>query len=117
MDTYFKQKAAGFMPKYSFNGSDFNSWKSFLIEKLKSALGPMPNPIGLNPEIVSEIEEDGLIKRRIIIDLEENMSAPIWLYIPKNALKKPAPAILCCHGHGQFERSKSRIFPHILQLL
>ncbi len=105
MNEYYKRKAETFAPRYRFNGSgksDFDSWKISLLPELKKALGPMPEPVDLNPEIICETEEDDIVKRRIVIDLEEDMSAPIWLYIPKSAFKKPAPAILCCHGHGQF---------------
>ncbi len=105
MGEYCKRKAVEFRPKYRFEGEnekDFASWKTALLSRLKVALGPMPEPVDLNPEIVHEVEDETLIKRRILIDLEENMSAAILLYIPKSALEKPAPAILCCHGHGQF---------------
>ncbi|HBG26907.1 MAG: hypothetical protein A2Y10_10510 [Planctomycetes bacterium GWF2_41_51] len=102
---YFKRKSNEFQPRYRFDGKtpkDFKSWKSKLLGELKKQLGPLPQPVDLNAEIVHEVEGDGLIKRRILIDLEKDMSAAIWLYIPKSAFKKPAPAILCCHGHGQF---------------
>ncbi len=103
MDEYYKRKAVTFKPKYRFDGTqDFDLWKTTLLSELKAALGPMPEPVALNPEIVWEMEADGIITRRIMIDLEEDMSAAIWLRIPKDALKKPAPAILCCHGHGNY---------------
>ena len=105
MGEYYKRKADRFEPKYRFNGKtkkDFDAWKSSLLKEIKAALGPMPTPVDLNPEVISEIDDGNIIKRKIIIDLEENMSAPIWLYTPKAALKKPAPAILCCHGHGPY---------------
>jgi hypothetical protein len=105
MGEYYRRKADRLEPKYRFKGKtkkNFQLWKSKLLKELKSALGPMPKPVELNPEIISEIDDGNIIKRRIIIDLEQDMSAPIWLYIPKTALKKPAPAILCCHGHGPF---------------
>ena len=41
-------------------------------------------------------------KRRVILELEEHMSVTALVYIPQAAKTKPAPAILCNHGHGQF---------------
>jgi hypothetical protein len=105
MGEYYKRKAHEFQSKYRFNGKtqeEVEFWKSKLFAELKKWLGPMPEPVDLNPEIVHEVEDEKLIKRKVLIDLEKNMSAPIWLFIPKTALKKPAPAILCCHGHGRF---------------
>jgi hypothetical protein len=105
MGEYYKQKACKFQPKYRFNGKtkeDFNLWKPKLLAELKKRLGSTPEPVDLNPEVVHEIEDEKLIKRRVLIDLEEGMSAPIWVFIPKTSLQKPAPAILCCHGHGNF---------------
>ena len=107
MGAYLKRKSREFSPKYRFKGKtqqDFKSWKSKLLAELKKYLGPMPKPVDLNPEVVHEIESDCLIKRRVLLDLEKDMSAAVWLFIPKSAFTKPAPAILCCHGHGQFAK-------------
>ncbi|MCE5341324.1 MAG: S9 family peptidase [Planctomycetaceae bacterium] len=105
MGEYFKRKVSEISPKYRFKGKtqqDFKLWKTKLLDELKKKLGPMPQPVGLNPEIIHEVKADGLLKRRILIDLEKNMSAVILLYVPQNAFQKPAPAILCCHGHGNY---------------
>ncbi len=105
MSEYYKRKAVNFNPRYRFSGQtkeEFTSWKSTLLQELKTALGPMPDAVDLNPEIIHEVDEGDFIRRRVIIDLEENMSAPLWILIPKAALSEPAPAILCCHGHGKF---------------
>jgi hypothetical protein len=58
--------------------------------------------VPLKPEIVWEIKEEGLIKRRVLLDLDEYSSVAALIFIPEAALKKAAPAILCNHGHGQF---------------
>ena len=56
----------------------------------------------LNPRIIWEDEEDGIIKRKVIIDLEKYISAPVLVYMPVSAKDSPMPAIICNHGHGQF---------------
>jgi len=119
MIEYFNRMAELLQPKYRFEGKtkdDFNAWKQQLLAELKKLLGPMPERVPLNPQNVWEIREDGLIKRRVIIDLEENMSVAALVYVPEVPVefpsgsispdgvpvKKPMPAILCNHGHGQF---------------
>ena len=102
---YFRRQAEALQPEFRFQGrraADFGQWQEQLLARLKEALGPMPEPVDLNPEIVWEVEEDGLIKRRVLLDFEEHMSAAALLYIPEAALKKAGPAILCNHGHGAF---------------
>ena len=102
---YFNRKVKGFSPKYGFNAVDasgFESWKRELLAELKKGLGPMPEAVALNPEIVCEVKEDGLIKRRVLLDLEEDMSVAALVYIPEGALTKPAAGILCNHGHGDY---------------
>ncbi len=105
MIEYFIRKAAEFEPKLRFKGqtkADFQSWHKNLLGELKQMLGIMPKPVPLNPEIVWEIEEDGLIKQRVLLDMEKDMSVAAIVYIPLSARQKPCPAILCCHGHGKY---------------
>jgi len=104
MIEYFNRKAELVKPKYRFNGKskkDFESWKQQLLPEIKKLLGPMPEPVPLNPEIVWEMRRDGLIKRRVIFDCEADMSIPALLYVPEESTG-PVPAILCSHGHGRF---------------
>ena len=103
MIEYFNCKAESIQPRYRFSGSskeDFIKWKSALLAELKQIFGQMPQSVPLNPEIVWEIEEDGLIKRRVIFDTEEDMSVAALIYIPIATRRKPCPAILCNHGHA-----------------
>lgn len=102
---YFNRCAAKHHPNYRFSGktkADFDAWKPKLLAEIKNSLGAMPEPVDLNPEIVWEIKEDSLIKRRVLLDIEKNMSVAALVYIPFESLEKPAPAILCNHGHGRF---------------
>ncbi|OPZ07320.1 MAG: Abhydrolase family protein [candidate division BRC1 bacterium ADurb.BinA292] len=101
---YFRQLAAAHRPRLAFDraGLDFTAWRTALLAELHTLLGPTPASAALNPEIVWEIEEDGLIKRRVLLDFEPGMSAAALVYIPRAALASPAPAILCSHGHGAY---------------
>ncbi|MFH1613842.1 MAG: alpha/beta hydrolase family protein [Planctomycetota bacterium] len=104
MIEYFNRKAAAIKPRCRFEGKtrqDFERWHGELLGEVKRLLGPMPEAGELNAEVVWEIEEDGLIKRRVIFDSEADMSVPALLFIPKDK-KGKLPAILCNHGHGRF---------------
>lgn len=105
MIEYFKRRASESEPRLRFAGSsqaDFAAWKKELLGEVKVLLGPMPKPVPLNPTVIWEVKEDGLIKRRVMLDLEKDMSAAALIYIPEAAMEKPAPAIVCNHGHGPF---------------
>ena len=100
---YFNRKAAALQPRFRFAGRtliDFQNWKKQLLPELKNLLGQLPIPVAPNPEIVWEIEDDGLIKRKVLLDTEEDMSVAALVYIPVAAHKTPTPAILCNHGHA-----------------
>ena len=49
------------------------------------------------------IEDDGLIRERVVFDSEEHMSVPCVVLRPAGMPSDGgAPAILCSHGHGPF---------------
>lgn len=105
MIEYFNRDAEVLCPRYRFSGTtknEFIKWKSALLAELRKLLGFMPHPVPLNPKIVYEIREDGIIKQRVLLDLEENMSVAALVYIPEVAMKNAAPAIFCSHGHGLY---------------
>jgi len=104
INAYFRNLAAGHIPQFRFNGStkeDWQNWKDTLYPKLTATLGQMPHKVPLNPEIIIEWEEDGLVKQKIILDVEEGLSATAYLFRPAELTKK-VPGILACHGHGEF---------------
>jgi hypothetical protein len=105
MTRYFARLASEHEPRLSFRNrqdGDFQAWKDELLPLLREKLGRFPEPVGLNPEVAWEREEDGLIKRRVLLDMEAGLSAAALVYIPQAALTSPAPAILCNHGHGVY---------------
>lgn len=110
MVEYFNRKAQGHTPRYRFDGNnikEFQAWKNQLLTELKRLLGPMPQDVPLNPEIISEVNEHGLIKRKVILNFEKNLSAPALVYIPESAKSDPRPAILCNHGHCEYAKDSA----------
>ena len=106
MVEYLRRRAKSLAPKYRFAGQskdDFQKWQEALLAELTQALGPMPAPVELNPQIESECEEDGLIKRRVVLDTEADYSVVALVCMPTEAAAdRSTPAILCNHGHGDF---------------
>jgi dienelactone hydrolase len=91
-------------PAYRFAGTtpgDFDNWKSELRPKVLASLGNGVEKVPLSPGVVWEKKEDGLVKRRVMLDVEPGLSVPGLVYWPEGATGK-LPTILCCHGHGAY---------------
>lgn len=104
IDEYFVRMGQRHTPRFRFKGKtkrNWQQWKRALYPKIKATLGTMPTKTPLRPEIIAEWEDDGLIKQRVVIDVEDGLSAPVLVYRPANA-KGKLPLILACHGHGPF---------------
>jgi dienelactone hydrolase len=102
VDRYFLELAEKHQPRYRFAGrtkADWETWRAELLPAVKASLGIMPTKVPLNGELLAEWREDGLIKQRVIFDVEAGLSATGYVFRPENAPGK-LPAILCCHGHG-----------------
>ena len=100
----FHDYAANHRPRFHFGQGGNNDWKSWhdsLRPKLLATLGKMPATVPLSPEVLTEWNEDGLVKQKIIFDVEPGLSATAYVFRPMEAAGK-LPAILCCHGHGPF---------------
>jgi hypothetical protein len=102
----FIEMAKAHRPAYRFTGEtpeDFKAWKAEALPKVLATLGDFPPTVDPNPALMAEWEDEGLIRQRWIIDVHEYLSATLRVNIPKGlAAGEKRPAILCCHGHGQF---------------
>ena len=108
MVEYFIRRARSHRPRYRFEGKskeDFQQWQKALMMELRAALGPEPERVDLNPQIEEEVEEDGLIRRKVVLDSEADYSMVARVCIPAGAKKDGStPAILCNHGHGFYAK-------------
>ena len=108
MVEYFIRRAKSHRPRFRFEGKskeDFQQWQESLLEELRAALGPEPERVDLNPQIEEEIEEDGLIRRKVVLDSEADYSMVARVCIPVGAKTDGSmPAILCNHGHGFYAK-------------
>jgi hypothetical protein len=102
----FVEMAKAHQPQYRFNGTtpaDFSTWKAEALPKVLATLGDAPPKVDPDPELLAEWEERDLIRQRWIIDVQPYLSATLRVNIPKGLTNgEKRPAILCCHGHGQF---------------
>ena len=101
---YFQELTARHRPRYRFEGKTrdhWQAWRDALLPAVRDTLGAMPEKVPLHPEIVAEWEEDGLIKQRVLLDVEAELSAAAYVFRPADAAG-PVPGILACHGHGPF---------------
>jgi dienelactone hydrolase len=104
VNAYFRHLAAKHQPRLRFAGStrdDWQRWKKDLRRAVVATLGRMPGKVPLNPEVQAEWEDQGLIKQRVLLDVEEGLSAAALVFRPAGA-KGRLPGILACHGHGPF---------------
>ncbi len=103
-NAYFRARAKRHAPRYRFAGAteaDWSNWHRSLLPAVKATLGKMPERVDLNAEIIAEWSEDGLIKQRVAIDVEEGLSASMYVFRPENAHGR-LPAVMACHGHTRF---------------
>ncbi len=106
MIEYFNRLAAQHTPELSFRGKtkqDWRTWRRKARKKFMELLGEFPKPCDLNAEVIYSIEDDGLIREKVVFDSEEFMSVPCVVLKPADMPNdKKGRAIICSHGHGPF---------------
>ena len=104
INRYFNDLAARHQPALRFAGSskqDWQNWRNELHKAVVASLGKMPPKVPLKAEVLAEWREDGLLKQRLVLDVEDGLSAYAYLFRPEGA-KGKLPGLLACHGHGAF---------------
>lgn len=104
INAYFNSVSQEHAPRFRFCGStpqDWQKWQGDLRPAAIASLGRMPAKVPLNAQVQAEWTEGGLLKQRIIFDVEKHLSAVAYLFRPADARGK-LPGILACHGHGPY---------------
>src|SRR4051794_12200140 len=70
INAYFQERAAQHVPRLRYSGQDFAQWHAELLPAVRATLGRMPSPVPLNAQVQAEWREHGLIKQRVIFDVE-----------------------------------------------
>jgi dienelactone hydrolase len=82
-------------------GEDFKSHCDMIRRRMLKDmnLDPLPERIDLDPHYSEPIDHPWCVIRRVAIQLWPGVYSRGLLYMPKNLPEKPAPAVLCPHGH------------------
>lgn len=91
-------------PDLHFTGKskdDWQRWRRAFRQKLVQNLGPHPEPVPLEVEVLEKKQMSGYIREKIIFNSDPFSSVPAYVLIPDEAGSKDRrPAVLCAHGHG-----------------
>ena len=80
---------------------DWKKWRKEFRQKLMKNLGPKPEAIPLEVEVLERVQMSGYVREKIIFNPDPFSSIPAYVLIPDGASESnPRPAILCAHGHG-----------------
>ena len=77
----------------------WQEWRRKFRRRLAQYLGPRPEAIPLQVELLEEVELPGCVRRKIVFDPDPFSSIPAYVLIPTD-VDEPRPAVLCAHGHG-----------------
>lgn len=100
---YFIERGKQTSPLHSYQSGSVEEWQQRLRGKVVELLGVFPEPVELDAETLWTVEEDGLIKEKVVFNTESLASVPA--IVIKRADLNPNQkhrAMLCLHGHGPF---------------
>lgn len=75
------------------------AWRDRCRARLAGLLGPWPDRVPLELEVLESVDCGGYRRERVVFDSEATMSVPAFLLVP-HARRAPGPAVLAQHGHG-----------------
>ena len=100
---YWNKKASEHVPFLSFGehqNTNWEEWKQIALVKLSELMGELPDKVDLNVEVEYSLEENDLIRERIVFDVEEGYSIPCYVLRPVSMKPdRSNAAIICCNGH------------------
>jgi dienelactone hydrolase len=80
---------------------EWQAWRKAFKRAIVKELGPDPEPVPLNPEILERTDMGGYIREKVVFDSDPYNSVPAWVLTPKDLKpKQRVPGILVAHGHG-----------------
>ncbi len=80
--------------------ADFGTWQKAFRKRILKALGPFPEAVPLNVEVLERVDCGTYTREKIVFDSEPDMSVPAWVLVPKGPARRRYPALICAHGHG-----------------
>lgn len=104
---FLKQKPE-FAPRLAWNAATpraHAAWRKRFDARLRKLGGRTPRPVPLRVDWTETFETDAFTRHKIYVRSERDYWIPAFYFVPKR-LAKPAPALVCLHGH-------SGIYPYI----
>jgi len=79
----------------------YERWRDVFENRLRGLLGPMPEPVALDPEIIETVDCGDYIREKVVFDTEKYCSVVAYVLVPKDLQPgEKRPGILAAHGHG-----------------
>lgn len=90
---------------HEFKASDmeeFMTWSESLRVKLRDLMGTdKMRPCHPKPRIVEEVQCAGYVRKKILIDTEEDITMPFYMLVPSGLSEgEKRTALIACHGHS-----------------
>jgi dienelactone hydrolase len=79
--------------------AQLDAWRARCTHRLRALLGPFPERVAPNFEVLGEEPADGYRRQKVVLDSEAAMSVPAFLLVPDGRVTE-GPAVLAVHGHG-----------------
>ena len=105
MQAYWEEQVENFTPRLHFDSQkmDWENWRRTAHAKYMELLGSFPDPVPLDAEIESSVEDDGLIRERVVFNSRTVYERALPGSAPQdNARRRLERRHLCSHGHGPF---------------
>jgi len=99
-------------------GEKFQAHRRNLRRKLLSCAGldPLPKRVDLDVHSSRTLDHEWCTIKRVYYQLWPNVYSSGLLYMPRKFVDRPAPAVLCPHGHGSDGNANARVQKRCLTL-
>jgi dienelactone hydrolase len=100
---FFLDLIANYEPELIFKGrspADFARWQRTFRARFLECIGPLPKKVSLAPEVLWEVDEEGMSKRKIYMDTAPFTTLPVLVLVPGHNKGAKLPAVIAIHGHG-----------------
>jgi dienelactone hydrolase len=79
-------------------------WRTRTRARLDALLGPVPDEVPLDVEVLDVEPGPGYRRERIVFDVEATMAVPAYRLVPDGRATR-GPGVLAVHGHGPGKRA------------
>ncbi|GAA2461546.1 alpha/beta hydrolase family protein [Agromyces soli] len=101
-NAWLLDRARKHTPRFHFDpeNTDVEAWREETLAAVLATLGQEPPACEPNPVLLGEIELDGFIQQRWMMDVEDGLSTIVAVNRPSGGTEESTWApILCWHGH------------------